>query len=155
MHLGHRGPAARGRLDQRVARSTGSAATRDAVPVVNESRAAVVKLLKARGAKARRGHLRLPVGDLFWYVDPRAEGVGRRAHLLLEVGCWTPEVAPEPDGGAVDCPLLFDVPLEDVAADTERLLDLVTGIGDVATLGQRLDELPGALVDKALRERWV
>lgn len=129
--------------------------TRDAVPVVNESRAAVVKLLKARGAKARRGHLRIPVGDLFWYVDPRAEGVGRHAHLLLEVGCWAPEVSPEPDGGAVDCPLLFDVPLRDVVADTTHLLDLVTGIGDLPTLGQRLDELSGALVDKVLRERWV
>jgi hypothetical protein len=121
--------------------------------VVSESRAAVVKLLKARGAKARRGHLRIAVGDLFWYVDPRAEGVGRNAYLLLEVGCWAPEVAPEPDGGAVDCPLLVDVALTDPLADTTRLLDLVTGIGDLATLGERLGELPGALVDQVLRDR--
>jgi hypothetical protein len=118
--------------------------------VVSESRAAVVKLLKARGAKARRGHLRIAVGDLFWYVDPRADGVGRNAYLVLEVGCWTPAVAPEPDGGAVDCPLLVDVPLDDLIADTTRLLDLVTGIGDLKTLGERLDELPGALVDRSL-----
>lgn len=110
----------------------------------------MVKLLKARGAKARRGHLRIAVGDLFWYVDPRADGVGRNAYLVLEVGCWAPEVAPEPDGGAVDCPLLVDVPLEDLIADTTRLLDLITGIGDLATLGARLDELPGALVDRTL-----
>ncbi|NGZ99469.1 hypothetical protein G5V59_00810 [Nocardioides sp. W3-2-3] len=69
--------------------------------------------------------------------------MGRNAHLLLEVGCWAPEVSPEPDGGAVDCPLLFDVPLRDVVDDTTHLLDLVTGIGDLATLGQRLDEFVG------------
>ncbi|NYI43072.1 hypothetical protein BJ993_000152 [Nocardioides aromaticivorans] len=120
--------------------------------MVSESRAAVVKLLKARGAKARRGHLRIAVGDLFWYVDPRADGVGRNAYLVLEVGCWTPAAAPEPDGGAVDCPLLVDVPLEDLIADTTRLLDLITSIGDLATLGARLDELPGALVDQSLRD---
>ena len=120
--------------------------------MVSESRAAVVKLLKARGAKARRGHLRIAVGDLFWYVDPRADGVGRNAYLVLEVGCWTPQAAPEPDGGAVDCPLLVDVPLEDMTADTTRLLDLITSIGDLTTLGARLDELPGALVDQSLRE---
>jgi len=118
--------------------------------VVSESRAAVVKLLKARGAKTRRGHLRIPVGDLFWYVDPRAEGVGRNAYLVLEVGCWTPEAAPEPDGGAVDCPLLVDVPLGDLIADTTALLDRITAIGDLATLGKRLDEFPGALVDRSL-----
>lgn len=118
--------------------------------MVSESRAAVVKLLKARGAKARRGHLRIAVGDLFWYVDPRADGVGRNAYLVLEVGCWTPEVAPEPDGGAVDCPLLVDVALDDLIEDTTRLLDLITGIGDLTTLGERLDELPGALVDRTL-----
>ena len=121
--------------------------------MVSESRAAVVKLLKARGAKARRGHLRIAVGDLFWYVDPRAEGVGRGAQLLLEVGCWVPEVAPEPDGGAVDCPLLVDVALADPVADTARLLDVITSIGDLPTLRRRLDELPGALVDRVLRAR--
>lgn len=118
--------------------------------MVSESRAAVVKLLKARGAKARRGHLRITVGDLFWYVDPRAEGVGRNAYLVLEVGCWTPEAGPEPDGGAVDCPLLVDVALDDLIADTTALLDRITGIGDLVTLGERLDEFPGALVDKTL-----
>ncbi|TWH01461.1 hypothetical protein L615_001800000050 [Nocardioides sp. J9] len=115
---------------------------RDAGAVVKQARAAVVKQLKARGAKARRGHLRIPVGELFWYVDPRASGAGSQAGLVLEVGCWTPALPPEPDGGAVDCPLLLDVPLADPVADTDRLLDVVTG----------LDELPGALVDAALRE---
>ena len=68
-------------------------------------RTAVVKLLKARGAKARRGHLRIPVGELFWYVDVLADGAGPTAPLRLEVGCWTAALPPEPDGGAVDCPL--------------------------------------------------
>ena len=116
------------------------------------ARAAVLKTLKARGAKARRGHLRIAAGDLWWYVDPRVAGVGQQAGIVLEVGCWTPELPPEPDGGAVDCPLLFDVPVSDAVADTEGLVDLVSGIGSLGDLGGRLGDLPGVLVDKALRD---
>ena len=120
---------------------------------VSQRRAAVVKTLKARGAKARRGHLRLAVGDLFWYVDVLADGPGPEAPLRLEVGCWVPSLPPEPDGGAVDCPLLADVPLGgDAVAETVRVLDLVGGIGDLPTLRERLEDLPGALVDRALRD---
>jgi len=118
-----------------------------------QRRGAVVKALKARGAKARRGHLRLPVGELFWYVDVHADGVGPDAPLRLEVGCWTPQLPPEPDGGAVDCPLLVEVPLgDDEVAATDGLLEVVTAIGDLPTLGERLPELPGAMVDRALRD---
>lgn len=116
------------------------------------ARAAVLKQLKARGFKARRGHLRLAVGDLWWYADVRVAGVGPQAGLVLEVGCWTPALPPEPDGGAVDCPLLLDVPLAEPVADTERLVELVSGIGDLPELRERLGDLPGALVDKALRD---
>ncbi len=115
-------------------------------------RAAVVKLLKARGAKARRGHLRIAVGELFWYLDLLADGAGSAATLRVEVGCWTAGLPPEPDGGAVDCPLLFDAPLgSDPVGAAGALLDRVTAIGDLAVLGARLDELPGALVDRRLR----
>jgi len=115
-------------------------------------RAAVLKLLKARHAKARRGHLRIAVGELFWYVDVLADGTGPSAPLRLEVGCWTPELPPEPEGGAVDCPLLVDVRLAgDPVGITTGLLDRVTTIGDLATLAGRLDDLPGALVDQRLR----
>lgn len=114
------------------------------------ARTAVVKTLKARGAKARKGHLRIAVGDLWWYVDPRLSGGGQE--LVIEVGCWTPELPPEPDGGAVDCPLLFDHPVSDPAADTSALVDLLLGIGSLAELGARLGELPGVLVDRPLRE---
>jgi hypothetical protein len=113
-----------------------------------QARAAAVKQLKARGAKPRRGHLRFAVGDLFWYVDPRLAG----GSLVIEVGCWTPDLPPEPDGGAVDCPLLVDHPVADPVADTDRLVDLLSGIGDLATLGSHLADLPGALVDKSLRD---
>ncbi len=120
---------------------------------MTQARASVVKVLKARGAKARRGHLRIPVGDLFWYVDPRVEGVGRSASLRLEVGCWLPDLPPEPDGGAVDCPLLLDVDLgEDPAAATEAWVERIAAIGDLTTLAARLDDLPGALVDRSLRD---
>jgi len=119
---------------------------------VTEDRAAVVKLLKSRGAKLRRGHLRLPVGELFWYVDARADGIGPHASLRLEVGCWPPSL-PEPEGGAVDCALLLELPLgEDPVSESGRILDLVGGIGDLPSLARRLDELPGALVDRALRD---
>ena len=116
------------------------------------ARAAVLKQLKARGFKARRGHLRLAAGDLWWYADARLAGVGPDAQVVLEVGCWTPELPPEPDGGAVDCPLLFDVPLADPAPDADGVVDLVCGIGDLAVLRDRLGDLPGALVDRALRD---
>ncbi|MFD1250794.1 hypothetical protein ACFQ3F_23590 [Nocardioides ginsengisoli] len=116
-------------------------------------RAAVVKALKSHGAKARRGHLRIAVGDLFWYVDPMVDGVGRSASLRLEVGCWLPALPPEPDGGAVDCPLLMDVPLgSDPMTTTGAVVAQITSIGDLGTLGARLGELPGALVDHSLRE---
>jgi hypothetical protein len=128
---------------------------RQASPVVSNARTAVIKVLKARGAKARRGHLRIPVGDLFWYVDPRLEGAGDRARVVLEVGCWTPALPPEPDGGAVDCPLLVDVALgDDPVGETDRLVELVSSIGDLATLRARIDELPGALVDASLQDIW-
>ena len=75
---------------------------------------------------------------------------------------WTPdygpirtatELPPEPDGGAVDCPLLFDVDLgRDQVGETERILDLIGSIGSLEELGPRIVELPGALVDKGLRE---
>ncbi|GAA4822923.1 hypothetical protein GCM10025786_33620 [Nocardioides caeni] len=121
--------------------------------MVARTRASVVKTLKARGAKARKGHLRLAVGDLFWYVDPRVEGVGASGRLVLEVGCWTPELPPEPEGGAVDCPLLVDVDLgDDPVAATSALVDRIGQIGDLTTLVARLDELSGALVDRRLRE---
>jgi hypothetical protein len=120
---------------------------------MSADRAAVVKALKSHGAKARRGHLRIAVGDLFWYVDPRVEGTGPGAALRLEVGCWTPALPPEPDGGAVDCPLLMDVPLGDEpVASTGELVAQLGAIGDLTTLAGALGDLPGALVDQALRD---
>ncbi|GAB3858852.1 hypothetical protein GCM10028801_19360 [Nocardioides maradonensis] len=118
---------------------------------MSADRAAVAKLLKARGFKARRGHLRLAVGELFWYVDLRLDGVGPSASLVAEVGCWTPLLPPEPDGGAVDCPLLVDVPLPDVA-EADALVDRLLGIDSLAVLRDSLGDLPGVLVDRALRE---
>jgi hypothetical protein len=115
---------------------------------VVQARAAVIKQLKARGAKARKGQLRLEVGDLFWYVDPRLSG----GSLVIETGCWLPSLGAEPEGGAVDCPLLFDWPVAEPAVDTDLLVDLVAGIGSIEALGARVGDLPGVLVDKALKE---
>ncbi|MDO7869438.1 hypothetical protein [Nocardioides jiangxiensis] len=113
-----------------------------------QARAAAVKQLKARGAKARKGQLRLEAGDLFWYVDPRLSG----GTLVIETGCWLPSLGAEPEGGAVDCPLLFDWPAPDPAVDADLLVDLVAGIDSLDVLAARLADLPGVLVDKALKE---
>jgi len=119
-----------------------------------QDRAAVIKALKAGGAKARRGHLRLEAGELFWYVDPRLDGAGAAARLVLEVGCWLPSLPPEPDGGAVDCPLLVDVPLGDAPVpETQALLTTLAAVTDLSALALQLSAWPDALVDAALRAR--
>lgn len=119
---------------------------------VVQTRKAVTQLLKRHGAKARRGHLRIAVGELFWYVDVRAEAPGPTAPLRLEVGCWTPALPPEPDGGAVDCPLLAQLLLgDDPVGEVEALLAVVGEVGDLPALGRRLGELPEPLVDAQLR----
>lgn len=121
-------------------------------------RAAITKALKAGGAKARRGHLRLQAGEVFWYVDVRADSPAPSAALVFEVGAWLPAAGPEPDGGAIDCPLLADVPVgADPAAATADLLALLTPVTDPAALRALIDAdtLSGALVDQQLRALLV
>lgn len=120
-------------------------------------RAAITKGLKAGGAKPRRGHLRLQAGDLFWYVDVRAESPAPTAELIFEVGAWLPAAGPEPDGGAIDCPVLADVRVgEDPGLATADLLALISPGRDLGTLRALVESgtLPGALVDRQLRELW-
>lgn len=117
-------------------------------------RAAITKALKAGGAKARKGHLRLQAGDVFWYVDVRADSPAPAAGLAFEVGGWLSAAGPEPEGGAIDCPLLADVPIgDDVTAATDGLLALLAPVEDLASLRAFVDQdtLAGALVDRKLR----
>ena len=117
-------------------------------------RTAITKTLKAGGAKARKGHLRLQAGDIFWYVDVRSDSPAQDAALTFEVGAWLPAAGPEPEGGAIDCPLLADVTVgEDAAASASELLALVSPITDLAGLGPFIERgvLTGALVDRNLR----
>lgn len=117
-------------------------------------RAAITKTLKAGGAKARRGHLRLQVGDVFWYVDVRADSPVPTAGLTFEVGAWLSGAGPEPDGGAIDCPLLADVPVgDDATASTQELLSVIGAVGDLVALKAFVDAgtMPGVLVDQQLR----
>ncbi|GAA4128808.1 hypothetical protein GCM10022215_40690 [Nocardioides fonticola] len=119
-------------------------------------RAAVTALLKKRGAKARRGHLRLAVGDLYWYVVLRASGAGAAASWTLEIGCWVPELTPEPEGGAIDCPLLLDVAVggdQDVVAAAEAVVDGLAAVGTLGELPAWIAAHPSALVDRVLRDR--
>ncbi|WGL53938.1 hypothetical protein P5P86_08940 [Nocardioides sp. BP30] len=117
-------------------------------------RAAITKALKAGGAKPRKGHLRLQAGEVFWYVDVRADSPAPTAELVFEVGGWLPAAGPEPEGGAIDCPLLADVPIgADVIAAAEALVALLAPVTDVAALRAFVARgaLEGALVDKNLR----
>lgn len=117
-------------------------------------RAAITKALKAAGAKPRKGHLRLPAGDLFWYVDVRSDSPSPSAALTFEVGAWLPAAGPEPEGGAIDCPLLADVPVgEDVTGATQALVARLAPVSDLGSLRDLLaaDALPGVMVDQQLR----
>jgi hypothetical protein len=122
------------------------------------SRAAVAKAFRARKVALRKGHWRLAgaAGErgLVWYVDLRADGPAPSAALRFEVGAWPGALGPEPDGGAVDCALLADVPLEgEPAAAADALLDLLSGIDTVDALVRARAEgaLAGAYLDRDLR----
>ncbi|GAB7003837.1 hypothetical protein JCM18899A_13090 [Nocardioides sp. AN3] len=118
-------------------------------------RAAVAKAFKARKVALRKGHWRLPADELTWYVDLRSDGPSPSAALRFEVGAWAGSLGPEPDGGAVDCALLLDVPLEgDPAAATDALVDRLTQLPTLEALAdaRRAGELAGAHVDQDLRE---
>lgn len=128
------------------------------------ARAAVAKAFKARGVKQRKGHWRLPHDELSWWIDLRADSPRPDAALSFEIGAWVPECAAElglgkePEGGAVDCPLLLDRPLEtggDVAAQVDGLVDLLERLDTTAAIATEWPDgaLAGALVDDVLRTR--
>lgn len=121
------------------------------------ARTAAAKAFKARGVAHRKGHWRLPHDELTWFVDLRADGPGRDAALRFEVGAWLPALTTEPEGGAIDCSLLTDVPLDasgDVAAQVGALVDRLQAVSDAAALAGavRSGAFPGAHVDRILRE---
>lgn len=120
----------------------------------------MAKALKQRKVALRKGHWRLPGDGLTWYVDLRADGPGPAAPLRFEIGAFIDELGqPEPEGGAVDCPLLHDLPLDttagsaEIAAAVDALVDRLQQADRVATLAAawRAGEYAGALVDESLR----
>ena len=122
-------------------------------------RTAVAKAFRARKVGLRKGHWRLPgvpgERSLTWYVDLRADGPAPAAVLWFEVGAWPSALGPEPDGGAVDCALLTDVPLdEEPAVAVDALVDRLSALGTVDDLARarREGDLRGAHVDRDLRE---
>ena len=122
------------------------------------ARAAVATVFKARLAPLRKGSWRLRHDELTWYVSLRSDGPARDAALFFEVGCWVHDLVPEPEGGAVDCPLLLDVPLDtdgDVPGAAEALLDRLAAVPDIAALADtwRAGQWETAYVDAVLRER--
>ena len=122
-------------------------------------RAAVAKAFRARKVALRKGHWRLPgaAGDrsLTWYVDLRSDGPAQDAALRFEIGAWASALGPEPDGGAVDCARLADVPLEgDPATAAATLVDRLSALGTIEELARarRGGELADAHVDRDLRD---
>ena len=122
-------------------------------------RTAVAKAFRARKVGLRKGHWRLPGGpgerSLTWYVDLRADGPGPAAALWFEVGAWPSALGPDPDGGAVDCALLADVPLEEEpAAAVDALVERLSALATVDDLARarRDGHLADAHVDRDLRE---
>jgi hypothetical protein len=118
-------------------------------------RAAVAKAFRGRKVALRKGHWRLPGDDVVWYVDLRSDGPAPSAELRFEIGAWASALGPEPDGGAVDCALLADVPLEgEPAPAAEALVDRLSALGTVEALARarRSGELADAHVDHDLRE---
>ncbi|MBZ5733723.1 hypothetical protein K8Z61_04370 [Nocardioides sp. TRM66260-LWL] len=119
-----------------------------------KDRTAALALLKARGAKPRKGTPRLVVGDLHWYVGLRASGRGPDAGWLLEVGCWLPRLTPEPEAGAIDCPAMLDVAAgDDLLATLTGVVDGIADVGDLDALRGWLAAHPEAVVDRVLRDR--
>ncbi|MEX0427750.1 hypothetical protein AB3X52_08980 [Nocardioides sp. DS6] len=124
------------------------------------ARTAVAKAFRAHKIALRKGHWRLAGTEVQWYVDLRSAGPRPDAALHFEVGGWLPALdQPEPEGGAVDCPLLVDVPLDtaggagDVAAAVDALVALLSGVGTLAELRAALEgpAFTDAIVDRDLR----
>jgi len=125
------------------------------------ARAVVAKAFRAHRIGLRRGHWRIVGSEVQWYVDLRSAGPRPRDRLHFEVGGWLPALdQPEPEGGAVDCPLLVDMPLDTsggsgaVTAAVDGLVALLSDIATVASLRAALadEAFAGAMVDRDLRE---
>ena len=123
-----------------------------------QARAAVAKAFKARKVGLRKGHWRVVHPQLVWYVDLRSDGPAPDAALGFEVGAWLPALTAEPEGGAVDCSLLADVPLDtagDVVAQVNAMVDRLESVSDETSLAAAVREeaFEQAHVDRILRER--
>jgi hypothetical protein len=114
-------------------------------------RAVVAKGMRARKVPLRKGHWRIDGAEVTWWIDLRSDSPRPDAALTFEVGAWVPGTGPDPEGGAIDCPLLLDVPVRsDPTAATEELLDRLSALGTIAAL--RAADLDGAHLDAAMRE---
>lgn len=113
-------------------------------------RAAVAKAFRGRKVALRKGHWRIQGKEVTWWIDLRSDSPLPSAALGFEVGAWVPGSGPEPEGGAIDCPLLADVPLGDApAVEAEALIDRLEAISTLADL-QGAD-LPDAHLDASMR----
>ncbi|MFT4262763.1 MAG: hypothetical protein QM572_05235 [Nocardioides sp.] len=113
-------------------------------------RAAVAKAFRARKVGLRRGHWRVAGEEVVWWIDLRSDSPRPTAELVFEVGAWVEGAGPEPEGGAIDCPLLLDVPLgEAPGQEAEALLDRLEGLGTLAEL--KGADLTGAFLDASIR----
>lgn len=85
-------------------------------------RAAAAKAFRAAKVPLRKGHWKIQGQYVVWWIDLRADAPSPTAPLTFELGAWVPGAGPEPDGGAIDCPLLADQPAGDDAGVTASAL---------------------------------
>jgi hypothetical protein len=118
-------------------------------------RMAVAKAFREHKVPLRKGHWKIQGAEVVWWVNLRSDSPLPTAALGFEIGAWVAGAGPEPEGGAIDCPLLADQALgADPAAQTAALVAQLQAIGTVAELDAAVgaDAFPEAYLDATLRE---
>lgn len=118
-------------------------------------RVAVAKAFREQKVALRKGHWKIQGTDVVWWINLRAESPSPSAALGFEIGAWVTGAGPEPEGGAIDCPLLADQVLgEDPTGQTLALVELLRGVSTLAELSDAVDNdlLPDAYLDATLAE---
>lgn len=114
-------------------------------------RAAVAKIFREHKVALRKGHWRYQGEEVTWWIDLRAASPSPTSPLAFEVGAWVKGAGPEPEGGAIDCPLLVDVPAgNDAAVVARQIISVITAHGQLADLNKI--PWPGAHLDASLRQ---
>lgn len=118
-------------------------------------RVAVAKAFRELKVPLRKGHWKIQGEEVTWWVNLRSDSPLPTATLGFEIGAWVDGAGPEPESGAIDCPLLADQVLgEDPVDQTAALVAALREVSTVAELTAAVsaDLLPDAYLDATLRE---